>query len=150
MDIRKYIDILKEENKKVKAGMIVYYVENNIPYMAFMVSSNSDYGGPYPAISKGNIDKGETEKQAAIREMNEEIGIDPKKLKKVFHVETTKIYELDNTYDLRLFGGLLNKKENTHFGWETKEVKWFSPNEISKIKKSHQPIVKTFLNFIQY
>jgi len=62
-----------------RAGLIPYcYDTNGQLVMAFMVPSDGAYGGLSPQIAKGQIDAGETEIEAALREGAEELGVTSK------------------------------------------------------------------------
>lgn len=67
-----------------KAGLLPYrYRDDEIEYL-FMKSSDAQYGGPLPQVSKGVVEPGETFLEAALREAEEELG-----LKKRFIVTDT-------------------------------------------------------------
>ena len=61
---------------KNKAGLIPYFIEEDgsIKYM-FMIPSKKTFGDRSPAIAKGGVEKGETTLQAALREAEEELGL---------------------------------------------------------------------------
>lgn len=58
-----------------KAGLIPYIIKDGIIHYMFMVPSNPKFGGSKPSIAKGEIDKGETSRFAAVREAEEELGL---------------------------------------------------------------------------
>lgn len=75
---------------KNKAGLVPYFIEEDgsVKYM-FMIPSKKTFGDRSPAIAKGGVEKGETALQAALREAEEELGlnrsnIDMSTLDKVF------------------------------------------------------------------
>lgn len=75
---------------KNKAGLLPYFIEEDgsVKYM-FMIPAKKMFGDKSPAIAKGGVEKGETTLQAAIREAEEELGlnrlnIDMSTLDKVF------------------------------------------------------------------
>ena len=75
---------------KNKAGLIPYFIESDgtVKYM-FMIPSKKLFGSKTPAIAKGGVEAGETTLQAAIREAEEELGlnrlnIDMSTMQKVF------------------------------------------------------------------
>lgn len=52
------------------AGIVIFRIENNEPYFLLL-----QYGWHYWGFPKGNIENGEAEKEAAIREAGEETGL---------------------------------------------------------------------------
>ena len=57
--------------KAPRAGLIPFIrSERGIEYL-MMIASDPKFGGPRPMISKGKIEDGETQKQAALREAEE-------------------------------------------------------------------------------
>jgi len=52
------------------AGAVVYTVKDGVRHFALVVEKNGDCGLP-----KGHLEKGETERQAALREIREELGV---------------------------------------------------------------------------
>lgn len=65
-------------------------------YFLCMRPSNSEFGGYSYQFCKGRIDPGETSRQAALREGNEELGIYPELVKNVKYVNRV----MNNTCDL--------------------------------------------------
>jgi len=60
----------------MKSGVIPFYRDNkNIIHMYFMVPSDPAYGGIDPQIAKGDVDDGESLREAAMREGKEELGL---------------------------------------------------------------------------
>ncbi len=98
----------------------------------------------YWGLPGGMIEHGESLKKAAIREIKEEMGIDIKIIKK-----SVKVYEdfpkkecnlhlIDIPFYAKIIKGTPKPKD------ETKEVKWFKPSEIKKLKLAynHNKILK--------
>lgn len=56
--------------KQVSAGIVVYYLENGEPEYLLL-----QYTAGHWDLAKGKLEAGETNKQAAIRELQEETGI---------------------------------------------------------------------------
>ena len=75
----------------------------------------------------GGIKKNETKKEAAIRELEEEVGISIKRLKYVGNFETTQEYKNDNVYCYLVYikeeKFLIDKKEVV-------EACWFDINKL--------------------
>jgi 8-oxo-dGTP diphosphatase len=92
----------------------------------------------------GMVEHGEPLRDAAIREIKEEMGIDIKIIK-----QSSKIYEdfpkkecnlhlVDIPFYAKITNGIPKPKD------ETKEVKWFKPEELKKLKLAynHKEILK--------
>lgn len=137
-----------------KAGMIPYmFDENGKLRMLFMVSSDPKYGGPRPMISKGNIDEGEDDISAAIREANEELGLRTTNMLEMpwsFFSEQVKLSS--STYHLVLFACMIysaNQKDFDAPHYETKYTKWMSLEEFQLTgRPDHKPIVEKLVKNI--
>jgi 8-oxo-dGTP pyrophosphatase MutT (NUDIX family) len=70
-------EIAEPQKKKVKAGLLPYYIKDGQVHVCLMVPSDPQYGGTEPQISKGNIEPGEDPLEAAKREAEEELGFKP-------------------------------------------------------------------------
>lgn len=127
-------------SKKIfRAGLLLYYVTPDQEIeMLFMKPSNADFGGPNFQCPKGKIDPGESPKETAIREAQEEVGL--------------KLANLDGEiHELGRFLGrtdffIAKVKNQNMFGqphFETKEVRWMTSEEFQKIGRPlHKPVVK--------
>lgn len=133
--------------KKInRAGLVPYYYDSsgNIQ-MYFMVPSLPQYGGDKPQCCKGKIEKGETSKQAAIREAKEELGLfESNILGEVHHVGNflgrTEMYVCE-IEDPGLFGV-------PHF--ETSETHWLTEEEFYKIgRELHHSVINSVIQFIR-
>jgi 8-oxo-dGTP pyrophosphatase MutT (NUDIX family) len=133
------------ESKRTKAGVLPYFIKNGAREFLFMVSSDPNFGGPDPMISKGNIGAGESPIQAALREGEEELG-----LKRTNIVDGTLVLGwagdvsgLDERYRMEIY--MCEVKSKTDFDtphYETKETTWMDVDgAATKIRKSHRPIV---------
>lgn len=131
---------------KHKAGLVPYYRKNGEVYMMFMVSSNADFGGSFPQIAKGNIDPGEEIAVAAVREAQEELGLNKNNM-----VLNTLALAWENTItglieDYRMSIFCVEVFDPNNFrqpGRETKNTVWMTASEFStKGRSSHQNIVK--------
>jgi 8-oxo-dGTP pyrophosphatase MutT (NUDIX family) len=125
--------------KKVKAAFIPYY-QNKI---LTCLSSNPLFGGPHFALCKGQIDKGETVEQAAIREAEEELGLRETNL-------AGPVKHLGNfsTFNYMLSVYFAEVKDPDAFNlpcWEIAETKWMTWEEFKEIgREQHRPIVNAF------
>lgn len=110
------------------AGGIVFNSKNQV--LLAQHSSNHYWGFP-----KGLIDKGQTSKEAALREVKEEGGVEAKIIEKagdskyVYTDKQTKenIFKVVTVYLLKYISG--DPKDHD---WEVKEAGWFSPEEALK------------------
>lgn len=113
--------------KRARAGMIPFVREQGVLKYLMMVSSDPKFGGPRPMISKGKIEQGETELEAAFREAEEELGL----IKWNTIGEPIFIYSgrqelYSGAYDLTVYG--IEILDRTNFGkWcdETLYTEWF-------------------------
>lgn len=129
------------ESAPTKAGCIPYVMINGKPSMAFMISSDADYGGPDPMIAKGHIDDGEDAKTAGIREAEEELG-----LKKSNIIDSTlilgwqgKLKGQINDYEFAVFTCEVKDKNDFNTPhYETKEVVWLTKEEFDKVGRHSQ------------
>ena len=62
---------IEEKTKEISAGAIIYTLVENEPYYLLIKDFHGNFGFP-----KGHLEKGETVEQAAVREIQEETGID--------------------------------------------------------------------------
>lgn len=119
--------------RRGKAGCIPYVLDaNGEPRMAFMISSDANFGGPDPMIAKGGIDEGESPEQAGVREAQEELGL-----------RTTNIVDgtltlgwqgqlrgMDSTYDFHVFTCQVDDVlDFDKPDFETEEVVWMTAEE---------------------
>ena len=56
---------------EISAGAITYTMKDHVPFYLLIKDFHGNYG-----FAKGHLEKGESETQAAIREIKEEVGID--------------------------------------------------------------------------
>lgn len=136
--------LLENANIK-KAGIIPFVRVDDEIEMLFMISSDPNYGGPDPMVSKGRIDAGETPEQAAIREGHEELGLRQSNFAgQVFHVHDAEVKGLDAVYVMRIFAvEVKNKDDFDQPHYETKEVVWLSEKDYEMVgRRSHRPFVK--------
>ena len=125
-----------------KAGMLPYILQKGEPVFKFMVPSDPRYGGTRPGIAKGELDKGESTLEAAIREAEEEIGL----VKSNMKMETLKLVwnGMENSTSLVVY--MCKVKNQFDFvtpHYETGETFWLTTSEFSRIgKHEHVEIVQ--------
>lgn len=85
------------------------------------------------SFPKGHLDEGETSKEAAIREVKEETGIEAEIINKVgvskyiYTLEGEKIFKIVTFFLMKFIGGDLKDHD-----FETSEVGWFETDEALK------------------
>ncbi|KKQ56440.1 MAG: NUDIX hydrolase [Parcubacteria group bacterium GW2011_GWA2_38_13] len=89
---------------QLSAGIVLYIIKNNEPHYLLL-----QHGGRYWNFPKGKLEKGETELEAAYREVEEETGIQKKDI--FLHPEF-KVY---NYYSFRVEEGRVINKKVTFF-----------------------------------
>jgi 8-oxo-dGTP pyrophosphatase MutT (NUDIX family) len=130
---------------KHKAGLIPYkFDEDGELMMLFMISSDPEYGGPDPQISKGNIDNGESALNAALREAHEELGLPKYNINKIEKLTDGTFNTGEFQYSLTLFiGEVLDVAKFDPHGDETLFTQWLSVSMFEKVgRKIHLPFVK--------
>ena len=130
-------------NKKpLKAGIIPTFNGE----MMFMISSDGEFGGTDPMISKGHIDDGETPEEAAIREGGEELGLKRSNFaSKPKLAWQDEIKGLTASYIMSIYTvEVKNKEDFGKFHYETAETVWMSKNQFAKTgRKSQRDIVNS-------
>ena len=135
--------LLNEVHNMQKAGFVPYVMLEE-PLFLFMISSNPEFGGTRPMISKGHVEDGEDIKEAALREAEEELGLIRANVKSSFKAWVGQLSGMDAQYTLTVYSGEVTSQSdfNTpHF--ETKETVWMTLDQFKKHgRKSHIPIVE--------
>ena len=128
--------------KPTKAGVIVLTrSKKSKPVSIAMVKSS--YSGKW-GFPKGNIDRGETEKQAALREFKEETGVD---ILEPLHDVT--LYVPDKSNPKVLFIDIVDTPfEMKRQESEISEIGWKSINELKSMKKELTFDVRLLLNIL--
>lgn len=128
---------LNEVKKVVRTGLIPYYYDSNGTLrMYFMTPSDPKYGGPDPQIAKGQIDKGENKKEAAIREAEEELGLVQDNIKSIFKAFNGKPFNV--------YAALIDDPKNfTKPHFETGSTHWFTLDEFEKVGRDFQKSIVT-------
>lgn len=112
--------------KKIwRAGLVPYFInEEGKVEMMFMIPSDQTYGGSAPQIAKGRIEDGEDQKETAIREAKEELGLIAANIEGEVdylgvHLGRTHMYTC-RVMSKDLFGV---------FSFETEDVVWMTEDE---------------------
>lgn len=125
---------------KHKAGIIPYYKDEiGDIKMMFMKPSNAKFGGSQFQIAKGNIDPGEVPSQAALREGEEELGLQESNIYTMKKLTSQRITGMDETYLLSVFAVLVHDPEA--FGkphYETGSTTWMSVDEFRAVGRLNQ------------
>lgn len=135
--------------KKVKAGFIPYIFNETIGKFKYlmMVSSDADYGGALPMVSKGGQDPGETDQETALREAEEELGLIRENLINCFDVGKIST----KNYRLSVFAGEV--KDISKFTtpcYETAYTVWMTAEEFLKFgRKDHQCFIQQLEGILQ-
>jgi len=124
--------------ENTRSGLIPYLIKDDQVYVCLMLPSNSEFGGKCFQFAKGHREKNETERDCAIREAIEELGLKPNKINSPWHVNDLKKISWwaaeYNTFDL-------DKHSN-----ESKDVKWFAlPDAFIDIRDWQRAILGKFV-----
>jgi len=127
---------MSKNNKIYRAGLIPFIKNGNDIKIMLMKPSNPKYGGDRFQIAKGKIDPGETTKEAAIREAEEELGL--------FQVNVIRIEKLGNFLG-RMTIYVAEMKDKDLFGmphFETGETAWMTVSEFQEFGRTlHRPLI---------
>ena len=114
-----------------------------------IVDENGKYNGQFWNLVGGALEDGETPKEAALREIYEEIGIDANKIKfghEVWHGEIVlQIAENETLIDQRFFvaSTTVENFDQSHLTEDekgkVKTVKWFALDDIKNSKETIYP-----------
>lgn len=147
------MNLLKDGNKK--AGMIPYHIdEDGVIRMLFMVASDPRFGGPKPMISKGDIEEGEDEKIAAIREAQEELGLrDDNMLHQPWKGWSGHVKLRSSEYDLTIYACQVASLKRSLFDkphFETRFTVSMTQDRFHEIGRAdHKPIVDHIITKIK-
>lgn len=104
------------------------------------------YPGFWDSSAAGHVDEGETEQDAAYRELAEEVGISDVKLTKAYEIynETEENHGyLSKTYSHVYFGEFDSAMKTLKIDpAEVSEVKWFSVNELKYLASQHNSVTE--------
>ncbi len=145
-------EIKQNGYRKVKAGIIPFYFdEDKNLKMLFMVSSNQEYGGLLPMVSKGHIDGNESPENAAIREGIQEVGLKISNFKSdVFHVYYGELQGDTEKYEIVMSAIEINDpKDFSKPHYETAKTVWLTlDNFMKKGRQSQKELVSYSANKI--
>ena len=137
--------------KKIKAGFIPFYFDETLGKFKYMmmVSSDAEFGGDRPMISKGGQDPGETNLQTALREAREELGLMSSNLISCFDLAVEKY----KNYKLFVFAGEVENFGDEYFGdfcYETEYTVWMTADEFyDKGREDHHDFVRKLEDYLQ-
>lgn len=99
------MDTKSDYEKEPRAGLIPFLrTDTGFQYL-MMVASDAKFGGPRPMISKGKIEDGETEWTCALREAEEELGLDARNLRgEPIKIWSGRVALYSCAYDLTVYG----------------------------------------------
>lgn len=112
--------------REFSAGGIVFNDSGQV--LLTQHSANKSWGFP-----KGLIDPGQTSKEAALREVQEEGGVEAEIIEKVgdskyiYTWEGEKIFKVVTIYLMKYLSG-----DPKNHDWEMMDAGWFSPDEVLK------------------
>jgi 8-oxo-dGTP pyrophosphatase MutT (NUDIX family) len=125
-------------DQNIRAGLIPFLVSNGKMYVCLMQPSNSEYGGDRFQLAKGHIDEGEADKDCAVREAIEELGLIRESIGKLFHITDVK--------KISWWSAEYKNFELGHHTDESKDVKWVEIDEAFDIIREWQrPILSRFV-----
>lgn len=127
------------------AGVIPYIIIDGELKMLFMVSSDPAFGGDKPMVSKGGVDPGEDLLTGAMREGNEELGLNSRNIIGTpIIVDTIQIAGFDSTYPMTVFAVEVsdpNDFDQPHY--ETEYTTWLTLEEYrAQGRRSHLVFVE--------
>ncbi|MEO5646508.1 MAG: NUDIX domain-containing protein [Candidatus Paceibacterota bacterium] len=98
-------------------------IECNGEYLLIQTS----YSGKYWTLAGGGVGRNEGPETAAIREVNEELGIKVGSIKQIGQYESTIEYKKDTVY---LFHAQVSSKDFNSNSTEVSDARWFSKKEL--------------------
>lgn len=132
--------------KRARAGLIPYmWGDGGQLCYLMMVSSDPKFGGPRPMISKGKIEPGETELEAAVREAIEELGFRPRNARgTIKEVANERVTLHSGAYNLAVFAvEIMDKYDFDKWCSETEFTCWLTLENFKvKGRKDHVKYVE--------
>lgn len=127
--------------KEARAGLIPFMRgDDGVLRYLMMVASDPKFGGPRPMISKGKIEEGESELEAAVREAEEELGfVQRNKRGDYIFVWSGYVTLKSSAYDLAVYGvEIQDKYDFDKWCDETEFTTWMTlDNFKTKGRKDH-------------
>lgn len=116
------------------AGVVLYRMrEGKRQYLLLLYSYKTNYWG----LAKGNIETGETEEQAALREVREETSLEKVRLLPAFKEKTSYFYVRDDGIkvfkEVVWFAGEVFDTQEGRISSEHEELRWVSYEEAMKM-----------------
>lgn len=127
-----------------RAGLIPF-IRGVEPLYLMMVASDPKFGGPRPMISKGKIEDDEDARSCAMREAEEELGLEPRNTRgdliEVFH---GRIELYSCAYDLTVYGvEIMDRHDFGKWCDETEYTVWMTLEEFKqKGRRDHVRFVE--------
>ena len=124
--------------ENTRGGLIPYVIRGDQIYICLMLPSNEEFGGSDYQLAKGHREEGETDKECAVREAIEELGLIKENLEQPWHINDLKKiswwaaeykdFNLDDHSD------------------ETKDAKWFKLGDaFNDIREWQRSILGKFI-----
>jgi 8-oxo-dGTP pyrophosphatase MutT (NUDIX family) len=127
-----------------RAGLIPF-IRGSQPLYLMMVASDPKFGGPKPMISKGKIEDDEDAPNCALREAEEELGLEKRNIRgdliEVFH---GRIELYSCAYDLTVYGAeIMDRHDFKKWCDETEYTVWMTLEEFrQKGRRDHVRFVE--------
>lgn len=136
---------LNEPEELYKVGVIPFCTTSTgEKRMMFMIPSDPAYGGSDPQVAKGGHKEGENPLAAALREGEEELGLNARNF--TGNVMVLPFYQIKNgkrQYPMRVFLVEVNTQTDfDDFHYETGSVEWLTgPEFAERGRKPHRAVV---------
>jgi tRNA nucleotidyltransferase (CCA-adding enzyme) len=131
------------------AGAIVFRRDGKkIRYLLLRQSLEKDYWN----FPKGNIEKNESEEEAALREMKEETGIEDEKIIDGFKEKVSFFYRRDGKNFFKEVVCFLveTKTKDVKLSWENAAYEWVDFQEaVRRVKENTKDVVKKANSFLE-
>jgi 8-oxo-dGTP pyrophosphatase MutT (NUDIX family) len=127
----------------VRAGAVIYHIFNDVVHILLVKSSNPKFGGPDFQVPKGLCDPDESVEDAAIREADEEAGLNRSNM---ISIAPLCVYNSIHIYGIKV-------SDMTDFhkpDYEIGETKWFTLSEAFKVIRGFQkPYLGAFVHYLR-
>ncbi len=107
-------------------------INDDIEFLLLKRSEKEIYPGLWQMVT-GKVEAGENAYQAAIREINEETGLNAERIWVVPNVDTFYSHELNEISLLPVFAAKVNGTEKIKISDEHTESCWYKPEETKKL-----------------
>lgn len=127
------------------AGFIPYMINDGSVYVMTMIPSDPDFGGTEPQMAKGTIDKGYNDRDTAIKEAHEEVGLKLENIKEVKHMGVMQANKPISVF----YAEVINKHNFDDPHWETGWSGWINISKnLSMIRKEQQNIFQKLIELV--